>query len=488
MIKAKQGDENPCKSEAIMGEITEKLVDFVITAKFSDLPHGVVHEAKRVLLDSIGCAIGGLSTDMGRIAVELAKRLGGPCESTIIGTGDMVSCTNAAFANGELINALDFDAMCTGHKTPVVIAGSLALIENAHASGEDLLLAIALGYETAIRLRYAGEDYMAITKEEPDKVKVRRSKVSDTASATIAVAASTGKILNLDREKMANAIGIAGYIFLPNIGNRFFYVSPIRMTKYAVSGWGTQAGVTSALLAQMGFTGDTEVLDGEICFWEYTGHQYWDAKRLLEELGRKWLHKISYKQYPTNMPMAGALDCFIQIIEENDIQPEEIQKITARITPLPQYKHMHQNKLRTPLDFHFNIPYAMACAAHRINPAHWIDQDVRQDQKLREFMQRVEFEIGSDENAFGLAMLADSNASLASAEVVAKGKTFKKKTLHNKGSWEQEFRNTDEELVEKFRENVSRVLPLDKADKVVRAVFELEKLENAAELMKMVAP
>ena len=102
-------------------------------------------------------------------------------------------------------------------------------------------------------------------------------------------------------------------------------------------------------------------------------------------------------------------------------------------------------------------------------------------------MQRVKFDIDCDEQQFSLAMVKDPGTSLTSVKVVAKGKTFSRETLHNKGSSQpEECRNTDEELIEKFEENVSRVLAPNETRKVVDTVFELEKLDNASKLMEMV--
>ena len=94
-----------------MSSLSQELAKFVIETKFDDLPEDVVHEGKRSLLDSIGSAIAGVTIDKGKIAVTVVKRLGGPQESSIIGVGDRVSCSNAAFANGELVNGLDYDAV-----------------------------------------------------------------------------------------------------------------------------------------------------------------------------------------------------------------------------------------------------------------------------------------------------------------------------------------------------------------------------------------
>lgn len=82
-------------------------------------------------------------------------------------------------------------------------------------------------------------------------------------SPALAAATGAGKILNLDQDKIANAIGIAGCICPPNIARKCMETSPVRMTKYGPAGWSAQAGVTSALLAGMGYTGDTDLFEGE---------------------------------------------------------------------------------------------------------------------------------------------------------------------------------------------------------------------------------
>ena len=123
-----------------MSSLTQELAKFAAEIKFEDLPQTVVHEAKRVLLDSIGCALAGIAVDKGKIPVELARRSGGSPESSIIGVGGKVSCSNAAFANGELINALDYDTILVppGHVTPYVIPAPLAVAESVGASGSFL--------------------------------------------------------------------------------------------------------------------------------------------------------------------------------------------------------------------------------------------------------------------------------------------------------------------------------------------------------------
>jgi 2-methylcitrate dehydratase PrpD len=262
----------------------------------------MVHETKRVLLDSIGCAIGGLSMERGKIARRLATRLGGPPESTILGTSDKVSCDNAAFANGELINALDFDAMCPSHLTPHVLPAPLAVGESVGATGRQVIMAVALGLEIGRRVIAAGRQRYEVTPDGPDAGKLIWPLVAGYSGSTIGAAVGVGKILNFDQKKMANAIGIAGYLCPPNTHRKWTDTAPVAMTKYGSSGWGAKGGVTAALLADEGYVGDSDIFEGDRCFWRYTGSEHWNPDTVVKDLGKKWVSReISYKQYPCGL-------------------------------------------------------------------------------------------------------------------------------------------------------------------------------------------
>jgi len=283
--------------------ITKQITDFASDVRFGNLPEDIIHETKRTILDSIGCTISGHRADKGSIAVNFAKRLGGSPESTIIGTRDKVSCANAAFANAELMNSLDSDPMCLGgfHNSPMVVGAPLAVVETMQPSGKDLILAIALGHELTARIGSATAGSMGgvmyPVADGLDRCHIEWSQVSGYAHGTISAAAGVGKLVHLNQEQMANALGIAGYIALPNTLRKQYEIAPVRMAKYGILGWGAQGGVASALLAEMGYTGDTEVLDGDYGFWRFTGHTKWDVKPVLENLGKEWQQKILHKPY-----------------------------------------------------------------------------------------------------------------------------------------------------------------------------------------------
>ena len=183
------------------------------------------------------------------------------------------------------------------------------------------------------------------------------------------------------------------------------------------------------------------------------------------------------------------LDKFIQIIEENGLRPEDIERVEAQPNPMTQFKFSRQNTLRTPDDYGFSLRYLVACAAHRINPTRWHDLEVREDPRLRKFIQRVEFSITIDEKDFSSAKLEDPRTSQQRVKVVAKGRSFSGKSPYPKGGWyAEELRNTDEELIKKFTDNASGILPSDKVSKTAQSVLELEKLGDVAQFAQFIVP
>ncbi len=120
-----------------MSDITAKLAETVLATSYDRLPTATVRLAKRIILDSIGCALAGHITDRAKIALQLVEQLGGNSGGTIIGY-HRSSWALAAYANGELINALDYDALGphTGHVIPYVMPACLSMAEKMGASGK----------------------------------------------------------------------------------------------------------------------------------------------------------------------------------------------------------------------------------------------------------------------------------------------------------------------------------------------------------------
>ncbi len=315
-----------------MATALEKIADFGVNLHFEDLPREVVHESKRMLLDSIGCALAGLSIDKGKIAVEAAKKMGGPGEATIIGTGDAVSCFAAAFANGELMNALDYDVCIIpgGHVAPGILPAMLALAEKGGASGKSLISAMAAGNEISARFGYClgyhrDPEHLAKAKS------VGFAEVSGYASQIFG-ALGSGMLLGLDSEEMTNALGLVGNIVPVQAQTKFFRTPPpAGMQKYCLMGWMNNTILVSVLLASCGYKSDAAVLEGDYGFWRFVGSYKWDPARLLDKLGTEWLMLpiTVYKPYPACRCLHTAMGCLRHIIKENKL----LYQLNPRVLP-----------------------------------------------------------------------------------------------------------------------------------------------------------
>ncbi len=176
------------------------------------------------------------------------------------------------------------------------------------------------------------------------------------------------------------------------------------------------------------------------------------------------------------------------MIEENDLGPEDIDSIKAQPHPMAQFAYAKRNVLTTDEDYCFNLRYLLSCAVHRIKPSFWHDEAVKHDPKIRGFMDSLHLDIVIDEKDFASAKRKDPATYQMRVEVSAKGKVLKGVNSYLKGTWEPEqLRNTDEELLDKFVRNVSRIMPETRALEISEAIFELEKMDHVVRLMEMFA-
>jgi 2-methylcitrate dehydratase PrpD len=466
--------------------LTQELARFAVEVKFEDIPVAVVDEAKRIILDSFGCAIAGLDTDKGKISINLARRFGGSPESSIIGVGDKVSCYGASFANGELINALDYDALLVPpiHVSPYVIPAPLSLAEAVEASGKDLILAIVLSHEIATRVSQALNIGTPSTQTEQDEGSVKYSPIFGVSQCVLAGVLGAGKILRLDHRRMSYALGIAGHFCPVHTWEKWRETVPSAMTKFGSAGWLSATEVTAALLAESGYIGDTTVLDGEYGFWRFFGSERWKPEAVMEHIGETWfLMNTIYKRYPCCGIIATALDCFINIIDKTNLLPEDIEIVNVFSSPEVEKPLWKNTKLASHVDAQFSVPYIIAIVAYRVKVgAEWQDLNWMTNPKILEFMKRVNCYTHPH---FKEAVSHKSIDLTSAVEVRARGKWFKEERRHEATSF-ADLKIKDDELVRKFQRNASGILSKDKVDEAVSSILRMETIENLRELMKQV--
>ena len=284
---------------------------------------------------------------------------------------------------------------------------------------------------------------------------------------------------------MLHALGIAGHLCMVLSYGRWQYSKNKYSAKYGVPGWQSTGAVTAVLLAEMGYTGDIAVLDdAEHGFCYYVGYQQWHPEEILDGLGKTWCFniRIHYKPYPCCGVIHGILDCFYNIIEQNNLIPEEIESVrtfSLANTDSPAFAHKEVNSIS---GAQFNPRYNIAVAAHRIRPgAEWLAPETMSNPEILKFMDKVTCQAYPDDRR---DFIKDPFASPARVEVIARGKTFTEEITHKRGTAGTELSWTDKEVVEKFRHNASSVLNREKTDGAVEALLGLEKVDNISRLMR----
>jgi 2-methylcitrate dehydratase PrpD len=464
--------------------IVEQLADFTTLSDFGELPSAVVEECKRLVLDSIGCALAGTEHPKGKIGIEYGRLMGaGSGKATIIGTGEQVSIFGAAFANGELINALDFDAvMPPGHVTPYVLPGALAIAESTGASGKDLITAMALSHEMSFRIGKS-MDYLRDTKDG----KVSPPKVYGYSSVIFGATAAIARMKRLSTDIVSNALGIAGITAPVNAHWAWVQHAPSTTLKYLTAGSMTQTAMTAAHMAELGHRGDVRVLDDrEYGFPSFIGTTRWEPAPITDKLGIEWRFpaESTFKPYPHCRILHALLDTLIEVVEQNDIKPDEIDGIKVSIEGFTEQPIWLNNEIEHVTDAQFSMAHGIALGAHRLPPGKaWQDPKTVFSPSVLGLMKKVTLEVHPDY----VKHLTNHPASRpARVELKARGKTFVGERLYPKGSPSPDPASTmtTEELVLKFRHNADGMVAPARLDSVVDALLNLDKVGDIASLMR----
>ncbi len=472
-----------------MPTLIETLAEFTAKTRFDQLPAVVAEESKRLLIDSIGCGLGGLSHSKGTIGVEYARLMGAGApgaQATILGTGDRVSTVAAAFANGELINALDFDAILPpGHVSPYVLPGAMAVGEAGRVSGKEMICAVAISHEMSNRIGKA-MDYLRDIKDG----KVSPPPVYGYASTIFGATAAIGRLKGHTREQLADGLGIAGSISPVNSHWCWSQHAPATTVKYTVAGVMAQTAMTAAHMAELGHRGDRQMLDdGEYGYRRFIGSARWAPEFITPGLGEDWLFPAeqAYKPYPHCRILHALLDSLIEIVEGNDIKPHEIESINAWVEGFVMQPLWLSRKIEHVTDAQFCVAHGLSVGAHRIPPGKaWQSPETVFNPSVLALMDKITFEVHPEyEN------LVTGNAASRPAriEVKARGKSWIGEKRFPKGSPSPDPTTTmsNEELVAKFARNAEGVIAPRNIDLVVKQLLGLEQVEDFSAVMRLLS-
>ena len=460
-----------------MSDVTRELASFATAAKWKDLPASVVRETRLVLMEHLGVALAALSTDKGKMMAALGRKNGGPPEASIIGLGDKVGCSTASLVNGELMIALDFSSIIAGgHDGTYVIPTLLSFAESAGASGKDLILATALGLEVSARIARAVGRHN-ITAEDFRRQKEGMRGLTGNAYSNLGAAAGASRLLGFSEDKTLHAMGIASHLCMVLSYARWGVGGHNYMAKYGVPGWQSTGAVTAVQLAEMGYTGDTTVLDDpKRGFSYFVGYPNYYPHVLTEELGKTWYWtiKLHYKPYPCCGVFHSSLDCFYNVIEQNNLEPDEIQSIRVSAGGM-------SDSLSSISSAQFNMPYNIAVAAHRVpRGVEWADPGTMSNPSILRLASKV---TGGAFPGIGREDPNNPKARPGRAEVDARGRTFANEIIYRRGDTNTDVAWTENDAVDKFRHNAERILTKAKTQRAVELLLGLEDLDDISRLL-----
>jgi 2-methylcitrate dehydratase PrpD len=369
--------------------VARRYARFVLGLTGADIPAPVTAKAAVLMLDTLGSCLASSREGFGRAVLDSAERLGGPQESTLIGTKAKAGAASAALANATLAHGLDFDDTREGaivHTGCVAVTTALAVGEAVGASGRAVLEATIAGVEVMCRVGLA----------VPGRFHARHFHPT-SLTGSFAAAAVAGRLYHLTEDQLVHAFGICG----SQAGGIIEYLADGSWTKRLHPGWAAHAGVAAVILARAGFTGPETVFEGAHGFYQAFAGGSVEATvdGLLGTLGREWeLEQLTLKPYPCGSIAQPYMDCALRLRDKHQIRPADIATVSCRTAegPVPRLweplaaKHRPANGYAAK----FSLPYLLAAmfVKGRASLAEFTDEAVR-DEAVLEVAGKVGYEI-----------------------------------------------------------------------------------------------
>ena len=445
-----------------MTTIAQQVAKRFTALNYQSVPESSRHAVKRLLLDYLGVAIAGSQTESGMVACEFANAQGGKAETTLIGANARVPMTHGSFANAISSHSIeldDIDVLALFHFSPPVFSAALAAAERQGSNGKQLLTALAAGCEMMER----------VSKAANNSLRNRAFHTTPTCGVFGATVAA-GKLLNLTPAKLAAALGLAGAqasglmeMYGPSMQKRF---NP---------GPAARNGVTSALIAQMGFTGAETIFEGERGFLRaFTDKS--DPSQLTAALNKPYDLKIEFKPYSCARPIHNAIDCALEVRKRDDPGLGEIRRI--QFERHPDWASYHQNK--APKTYHegqVSLPYAVAVAFKEGKAllAQFTDRKLK-DPALVRLMKLTEIETNPS---------LPRGVSCKMTVTMSDGRKLESQVDYPKGSIENPM--SDDEIRGKFDSLATPVIGAARTAQIADLVGRIEKCPDVGQLMRLTA-
>lgn len=375
---------------------TAQLASWAHQLRLEDVPSDVVSLAKLATADNVGCMLAGAHTDLAEVTRSALLEQPAGTGSTVAGTSARAPAALAAFLNAVAANALDYDdafergGKGIGHPGSTVIPTALAMAERCGSGGKDVLAAVIAGYEVANRV------IEAIQPSPERHAAVWGVAVHQGFGAAIVAA----RLAGLNELTTLDAIGLAGaFATVPAARKWNWDNRPLVWIKDMVAP-PAEAGIRSVLLAQSGYVGSRDILDGPHGFWLMASSDQFESNRLTDGLGAEWtIRDLALKPYPACRWVHTSLEAAEHLMTEHVLVPDDIREITVGSFQ-DLVKHFAVQEPATMVDAEFSVPYPLAALLHNIprGPA-WYGEEALRDPHILATARKVRLIVDGEAQA-----------------------------------------------------------------------------------------
>src|SRR5467141_919796 len=449
--------------------ITATMSRWAASLEYRQLSQEAVYQAKRFLLDSVGCALGGYQQHDVIIALEVLREIAGRGPATVIGAGQKMDAVSASLANALMIRCMDYNDIYwkqdPSHPSDIFSA-AMACCERAKSDGKELIVGFVLGHEFEMRMCEAA--FPGIRE---------RGWHHATLTAFVSPIVA-GRALHLSWEKIQHAIGISAS---RHCTMGAVTAGKLTMMKNTVDPMATQSGVLAALLAERGYTGPEHVIDGK----EGLAHCYgpeWKLNLLTDGLGDSWrITQCGMKFFPTEALTHTPISAVLDLVKKNDLHPEQVTKIQirslARAADILSDPSKYDPQSKETADHSLPYVIAAALAERQVTPVQFEMKKIM-DPTIRAQLKKVEVVADPEiEKVFPALQRVIVNITTTD------GRTFSKQLDYPKGDPRNPL--SDAEIEEKFRALAEGVLSEKAQDKLIDAIWNLEKCASVTKLMAL---
>ena len=451
-----------------MSSLSGKMAKFALDLKYEDIPKDAIWEAKRFLLDSVGCALAAVNNEDMAAMYRFTEKLGGTPEASVIGRTFKTNAPNAALMNCLLTRALDYNDIYweqdPSHPSDI-IGTALAAAEVNGKTGQDALIAIIIAYEMEMRWCHAADPGVR-------EVGWHHATLTQFVSPLVA-----GKLFDLDLDQMIAAVGISGSSHFTLGGVVAGHLTNMKNTADPLA---AQSGVIAAMMAREGYEGPVEVIEGKEGLFEVLNNVEWRPDWLLKGLGEDFMiTRCSYKAFPTEALTHQPISAAMQVCQEHNLTAEDIQEIlvetTVRGADILSDPSKYKPTTKETADH--SLPYVIAAAVADGNvlPNSFNDEKLK-DPRIWDLLGKIKVVADPEIDAMF------PGVKRARVKITTnQGVSHSAQVDNAKGSPLNPM--SDEEVISKFRANAAAVLDKKQQDMVIDLTWKFDQLEDLSGYM-----